>query len=67
MIMKKICVYCGSSDKIPQVYLDAAYELGAEIARQDITIVYGAGSTGMMGALANGSLDTGGKVWGVIP
>ena len=65
--MKKICVYCGSSDKIPQVYLDAAYELGAEIARQDITIVYGAGSTGMMGALANGSLDTGGKVWGVIP
>jgi uncharacterized protein (TIGR00730 family) len=65
--MKNICVYCGSSDKIPQVYLDAAYELGAEIARQDITIVYGAGSTGMMGALANGALNTGGKVWGVIP
>lgn len=65
--MKKICVYCGSSDKIPQVYLDAACELGAEIARQGITIVYGAGSTGMMGALANGALDAGGKVWGVIP
>ena len=66
-MIKKICVYCGSSDKIPQVYLDAAYELGAEVARQDITIVYGAGSTGMMGALANGALDSGGKVWGVIP
>ena len=65
--MKKICVYCGSSDKIPQVYLDAAYELGAEVARKDITIIYGAGSTGMMGALANGALDSGGKVWGVIP
>jgi uncharacterized protein (TIGR00730 family) len=67
MTMKKICVYCGSSDKISQVYLDAAYKLGAEIARQDITIVYGAGSTGMMGALANGALDSGGQVWGVIP
>ena len=67
MTMKKICVYCGSSDKIPQVYLDAAYELGGEIARQDIMIVYGAGSTGMMGALANGALDSGGQVWGVIP
>ena len=65
--MKKICVYCGSSDKIPQVYLDAAYELGGEIAGQDITIVYGAGSTGMMGALANGAIDAGGQVWGVIP
>jgi uncharacterized protein (TIGR00730 family) len=65
--MKKICVYCGCSDKIPQVYLDAAYEMGAEVAHQGITIVYGAGSTGMMGALADGALNAGGKVWGVIP
>jgi len=65
--MKRICVFCGCSDKIPQVYLDIAYEMGKTLARQDITIVYGAGSTGMMGAVANGALETGGKVWGVIP
>jgi len=65
--MKKICIYCGCSDKIPQVYLDAAYEMGATVAQQDITIIYGAGSTGMMGALADGALAAGGKVWGVIP
>ena len=60
--MKRICVYCGCSDKIPQVYLDAAYQMGATIAGQEIVIVYGAGSTGMMGALANGALEAGGKV-----
>ena len=58
--MKRICIYCGCSDKIPQVYLDAAYEMGAAVARQGITIVYGAGSTGMMGAVANGALEAGG-------
>ena len=65
--MKRICIYCGCSDKIPQAYLDAAYQMGKTIAQEDITIVYGAGSTGMMGALANGALEAGGKVWGVIP
>jgi uncharacterized protein (TIGR00730 family) len=65
--MKRICVYCGCSDKIPQAYLNAAYEMGKTIARQGITIIYGAGSTGMMGALADGALEAGGKVWGVIP
>jgi len=65
--MKQICIYCGSSDIIPQVYLDAAYEMGRSIAQQGITMIYGAGSTGMMGAVANGALEAGGKVWGVIP
>ena len=65
--MKKICIYCGCSDKIPQVYLEMAYEMGQTVAQLGITIIYGAGSTGMMGALADGALDAGGKVWGVIP
>jgi uncharacterized protein (TIGR00730 family) len=65
--MKRICIYCGSSDRIPQVYLDAAYEMGQTIAQNDITLIYGAGSTGMMGAVANGVMEAGGKVWGVIP
>jgi uncharacterized protein (TIGR00730 family) len=65
--MKKICIYCGSSDKIPQIYLDAAYQMGQVVARNDMILIYGAGSTGMMGAVANGAMDAGGEVWGVIP
>jgi uncharacterized protein (TIGR00730 family) len=65
--MKKICVYCGSSDKIPQGYLNAAYEMGLTLAQNEITVIYGAGGTGMMGAVANGALEAGGKVWGVMP
>jgi uncharacterized protein (TIGR00730 family) len=65
--MKQICIYCGSSDRISQVYLDAAYKMGKAVAQQGITIIYGAGSTGMMGSVADGALDAGGKVWGVIP
>ena len=65
--MKKICIYCGSSDKIPQTYLDAAYQMGQIVAQNKMTLVYGAGSTGMMGAVANGAMDAEGEVWGVIP
>jgi uncharacterized protein (TIGR00730 family) len=65
--MKKICIYCGSSDRIHQNYLDAAYEMGQTVARFDMTLIYGAGSTGMMGAVADGAMDSGGEVWGVIP
>jgi uncharacterized protein (TIGR00730 family) len=49
------------------VYLDAAYEMGQNVARAGYTIIYGAGSTGMMGAVADGALAAGGEVWGVIP
>jgi len=65
--LKRICVYCGCSDKISPVYLDAAKEMGQTLAQRGLTLVYGAGSTGMMGALADGVLDAGGDVWGVIP
>lgn len=65
--MKTICVYCGSSDKIPQHYYAAAQAMGAEIARRGIQLWYGAGSTGLMGAVAQGALQAGGEVVGVIP
>jgi uncharacterized protein (TIGR00730 family) len=65
--MNSICVYCGSSDKINPTYTEAAYELGKVIASREITVVYGAGSTGLMGAVANGALENGGEVIGVIP
>jgi uncharacterized protein (TIGR00730 family) len=65
--MKKICVYCGSSDKVHVDYLQAARELGRIIAERGIQLTYGAGSTGMMGAVADGVLEAGGEVIGVIP
>jgi len=65
--MNSICVYCGSSDKINPAYTAAAHDLGAIIASQGLQLIYGAGSTGLMGAVANGTLENGGEVIGVIP
>jgi len=65
--MKTICVYCGSSDKISPVYLDAAHNLGKLLAGRGLTLVYGAGRIGMMGAVADSTLQAGGEVWGVAP
>jgi len=48
-------------------YLLVARQMGSVIARRGLTLVYGAGSTGMMGALADGALEAGGEVIGVIP
>jgi uncharacterized protein (TIGR00730 family) len=65
--MKSICVFCGSSDKIKKDYLITAYQLGDALASRGITLIYGGGGTGMMGALADGVLKAGGIVIGVIP
>jgi uncharacterized protein (TIGR00730 family) len=65
--MKTVCVYCGSSDKMSEAYLTAAHDMGMAIAWRGITLAYGAGCTGMMGAVADGALEAGGEVIGVIP
>jgi len=65
--MESICVYCGSSDKIPEIYYQAATDLAKTIARRGLRLIYGAGSTGLMGALADATLQEGGEVIGVIP
>jgi hypothetical protein len=65
--METICVYCGSSDKIHPDYISAAHEMGASLAVHGLKLVYGAGSTGLMGAVANGALEMGGEVIGVMP
>lgn len=61
-----ICVYCGSADHLHPDYLSAAEEFGATLARAGIRMVYGAGKTGLMGAVANGVLRAGGEVIGVV-
>ena len=65
--MKTICVYCGSADKMGDEYLLAAHQMGAAIALNRYVLTYGAGCTGMMGAVADGALQAGGEVIGVIP
>lgn len=65
--MKKICVFCGSASGKNPVYIDSATELGISLAIQNIGLVYGGASIGVMGAVANGCLKQNGKVWGVIP
>ena len=63
---KHITVFAGSSDKLAQGYLDGAYALGQLLAQQGRTLVYGAGRTGLMGAVAEGVRSNGGEIIGVI-
>lgn len=67
MTIRAICVYCGSADRVSPIYFQAARQVGAAIARRGWRLWYGAGSTGLMGALAQGALEHGGKVYGVLP
>jgi hypothetical protein len=64
--MKSICVYCGSADHVHPDYLLAARQMGETLARRGLTLIYGGGRTGLMGALADGVLESGGQVIGVI-
>lgn len=65
--INKVCVYCGSSDRIGEPYLDAAREMGQALAKRNYSVVYGGGGTGLMGAMANAVLEEGAPVIGVIP
>jgi hypothetical protein len=67
MSIRSVCVYCASSTRVDPVYFDAAERLGRVLARNSLTIVYGAGGVGSMGRLADGALAEGGRVIGVIP
>jgi uncharacterized protein (TIGR00730 family) len=63
----RITVYCGSADGIHPDYYQAAFLMGKTLAEHGIGLVYGAGKTGLMGALADGVLQAGGEVTGIIP
>lgn len=63
----KICVYGSGSRKIDEIYADEAYELGCRIAQLGHTLIFGGGSTGIMGACARGVKDNGGKSIGIAP
>lgn len=65
--MKRICVYCGSSNGNRPSYIQAARALGTSLVRRGIGLVYGGSNVGLMGALADTVLAQGGEVIGVIP
>ena len=63
----RICVYGAGSTKIKSKYIDESYRLGEEIAKRGHSLVFGGGSTGVMGAVSKGALDNNGKVIGIAP
>lgn len=64
---KRIAVYCGGSNDASRGYYAAAWEIGQLLAARGIGVVYGGGSVGMMGTVADAALKGGGEVIGVIP
>jgi uncharacterized protein (TIGR00730 family) len=65
--IRTICVYCGSGPGTNPRYIESAKTLGKALAEGGIRLVFGGGSLGLMGALANSVLDHGGTVTGIIP
>jgi uncharacterized protein (TIGR00730 family) len=65
--MRRICVFCGSSPGSRPEYGDAAEEIGNELVRRNIGLVYGGGNVGLMGRVADAVLKAGGEAQGVIP
>ena len=67
MKINSLAVFCGSKNGNNPVYTEHAKELGRILANNNITLIYGGGSTGMMGAVADAMMESGGKVIGIIP
>jgi uncharacterized protein (TIGR00730 family) len=67
MKLKRLAVFCGSSSGASETYTTEAIKFGTELAKRDITLVYGGSKVGIMGAVADAVLKNGGKAFGVIP
>jgi len=65
--IRTVCVYASSSERTPPAYHEAASGLGRHLAAEGFAIVYGGGSTGSMGRMAEAALAAGAKVTGVMP
>jgi uncharacterized protein (TIGR00730 family) len=66
-MVKAVCVYCGSSPGHDVAYIEAAEQFGAALAASKLKLIFGGGTTGVMGALARGTLKGGGQVGAIIP
>lgn len=67
MDKKALAVFCGSREGRAPIFMQHARELGELMGKEQITLIYGGGSKGLMGAVADGVMENGGKVIGVIP
>ena len=65
--MKSVCVYCGSSPGGDPRFMEEAVRCGTRLAEAGLTLVYGGGKVGLMGAVADAALAAGGRVTGVMP
>jgi len=65
--MKTICIYCASSTRVKPSYFVATARMSQLLAEAHLAIVYGGGSMGLMGQLADSMLEAGGKITGIIP
>jgi len=65
--MQSIVVYCGSNFGNKPAYSEAAYELGAELAKKNIRLIYGGGNMGLMGRVSDGAMENNGAATGIIP
>lgn len=63
----RLAIYCGSASPADPVYIEIARAVGRALAERGIGVVYGGGRLGLMGAVADGALEAGGEVIGVIP
>jgi uncharacterized protein (TIGR00730 family) len=66
-MIRSLCVFCGSSVGSKPAYIGAAIALGKVLAEQKIRLIYGGGRVGLMGTIADATLNNGGEVVGVIP
>lgn len=64
---KAVCVFCGASNAVDKKFLDIGAEFGKLLAAREITLVYGGGDCGIMGAVANSTMKHKGHVTGVFP
>lgn len=67
MSYKSVCVFCGAQNAVPAEHLELADQFGKDLALNDRQLVYGGGDCGLMGKVANGALNAGGRVVGVFP
>jgi hypothetical protein len=63
----RICIYCASSSKVGAKYFEATRQLARELARRKEVVVYGGGSNGLMGCLADTYLEEHGEIIGILP
>jgi uncharacterized protein (TIGR00730 family) len=65
--MKRVCVYCASSERIDEVYFEATERLAKLLVDGGIEVVFGGGARGLMGRLADTVIENGGKITGIMP